>query len=83
MTAERRVAPRHEVSRIGAISGDGMLKPIDCIIRDVSASGAMLVVKATEGIPRSFHLHIAGAAHTRRCEVKRRAAQTLGVRFTD
>ena len=83
MTAERRVAPRHEVSRIGTISAGGTLKPMDCIVRDVSASGAMLVVKTTEGLPKSFRLSIAGTARDRICEVKRRTRQTLGVRFID
>ena len=83
MTAERRVAPRYDVSCLGTISVAGTLKPIDCIVRDVSSTGALLVLKTAEGIPRSFRLRIVGSTRERACEVKRRTAQTLGVRFMD
>jgi hypothetical protein len=71
------------VSWIGTISVAGPLKPIDCIVRDVSSSGALLVLQTTEGIPRSFRLHIVGSTRERACEVRRRTARMLGVQFTD
>jgi len=63
--------------------GDGCKLALDCIVRDVSSSGALLVLQTTEGIPRSFRLHIVGSTRERACEVRRRTARMLGVQFTD
>ncbi|WP_405029856.1 PilZ domain-containing protein [Methylobacterium sp. BE186] len=83
MTAERRVTPRYEISRVGQITVDGAREPIDCFVRDISSSGALVVVQAPKAIPKTFRLHIVGSARQRTCEVKRRTTETLGVRFID
>ncbi|MEA1835271.1 PilZ domain-containing protein [Methylobacterium durans] len=83
MFAERRGAPRYEISRIGQMTADSLKYPIDCIVRNISTSGALLVVSAPQAIPSHFRLSIAGSVHQRACEVKRRAADSLGVQFLD
>lgn len=83
MSDERRLAERYECSRIGKISGQGLQKPVECVVRDVSTTGALLVFKKAVVIPKAFDLRIAGIERSFECEVRRRTAQTLGVRFTD
>lgn len=81
MTGERRRDERHETSRIGRISGSGLLEPVECIVSDVSKTGALLVFKGDVRVPNAFTLRIAGVARNFECQVRRRAPQTLGVRF--
>ena len=55
---------------------------IDCTVRDLSTSGARLVVpSSTYGIPAQFHLAI-GEAPPRPCRVVRRTLNEMGVEFT-
>jgi hypothetical protein len=82
MLDDRRASERHECSQLGKLIAAGMQEPVDCIVRDVSRLGALIVVKNAAAIPGSFKLMITGIERSRDCEVTRRAAQTLGVRFT-
>jgi len=82
MGDERRRAERHETSRIGRISGQGLSDPIECIVSDVSKTGALLVLKGEVRVPNTFMLRITGIARSFECEVRRRGPQTLGVHFT-
>ena len=81
MLEDRRASERHECSQLGKLIAAGMKEPVDCIVRDVSRLGALIVVKDAATIPASFKLMITGVGRSRQCEVTRRAAQTLGVRF--
>lgn len=82
MIEDRRASERYECSQLGKIIGMSLSEPVDCIVRDVSRLGALIVVKDAAAIPKSFKLMITGAGRSRDCEVTRRSAQTLGVRFT-
>ena len=82
MADERRRAERHETSRVGKISGGGLPNPVECIVSDVSTTGALLVFREEVRVPNAFTLRIAGIARSFECEVRRRGPQTLGVRFT-
>jgi len=81
LPSERRVAARQEVSRIGQISSEQLVEAVDCMVHDLSSSGALLVLKGTGSIPNAFRLRIAGAGRTFQCVVKRRKEQMLGVQF--
>ena len=83
MAQERRKGKRR-VLGYGAVvvSFDGALKR-DCIINDISVSGAKLQVQAPKDLPEEFVLLLSerGGGARRRCKIAWRSAQEVGVRF--
>jgi hypothetical protein len=82
MTQERRKA-RRRVLGYGAsvVSLDGELKR-DCVIDDISASGAKLRIEAPKELPEEFVLLLSARGDAkRRCKITWRRAQEVGVRF--
>lgn len=78
--AERRNETRGRVLKAGSIllAGGGA---IDCTVRNISGSGAALVVNNTAGIPDAFELSLATSRGRLRCEVVWRRQDRIGVRF--
>jgi len=74
-----RVAPRHRVLKAGSIEFNG--GTIDCVVRNVSDTGAALEVASPLGIPHAFNLVISGNRGVHRCEVKWRTESRIGVAF--
>lgn len=83
MPTERRAAPRRDVFRLGELMTDMSAAPIDCLVRNSSEIGALIEVKATEGLPTEFHLSVASTGITKRCRVTRQTKHLLGVVFTN
>ena len=54
---------------------------VDCIVRNVSATGALLELKTPALIPNDFELIIKPELTRRSCRVVRRDALALGVSF--
>jgi PilZ domain len=81
--AEQRQAPRLR-SLIGAriVFNDGR-STADCLIRDLSQTGAKLTVSALIPLPDRFELIIPQKGITRRVRVAWRRAGEIGVRFED
>jgi len=76
---EHREAPRRRILKAGKIllHGGGT---IDCTVRNLSQNGAALEVVTPIGVPERFGLTIeAGQILT--CEVVRRTANRIGIRF--
>jgi hypothetical protein len=68
---------RAEIARLE--NGDRLA---DCVILDISDTGARLGLLATEGIPEEFVLILSKAGKVlRRCRVVRSTATELGVSF--
>ena len=59
----------------------GIAAAMDCIIRNMSATGAALEVESPVGIPDNFTLLIKPELLKRDCRVAWRSAKRLGVRF--
>jgi hypothetical protein len=59
----------------------GVTATIDCIIRNMSKTGALLAVESPVGIPDDFTLLIKPERKKRSCRVVWRAADRIGVRF--
>jgi len=59
----------------------GTAAAIDCIIRNMSDSGAALEVETPVGIPDDFTLLIKPEMIKRQCHVAWRSAKRIGVRF--
>jgi hypothetical protein len=74
-----RVAPRQRVLKSGIIEFDG--GTIDCVIRNVSETGAALEVASPVGIPAEFNLRISGDRTRQSCQVVWRKEKRIGVRF--
>lgn len=71
-----RKSPRFEVHYLGQIENDrGAAAPINCIICDISATGAKLTVGDYD-VPDEFML-----VFKRRCRVIRRTDGQIGVKF--
>ena len=76
---DRRAAHRRSTSLDALIHVPGRL-PIKCIVRDISATGACLIVPTLLGLPNIFELKIAGR-DVCSAEIVRRASQRIGVTF--
>ena len=77
---ETRIAPRHRVSKAGIITF-GRASVVDCIIRDLSLTGAALEVFSQIGIPDRFTLVVPVDGLHLHCHVVRRTAFRIGVAF--
>lgn len=76
----KRAASRHRVLKSGTIEFNG--GAIDCVVRNLSDTGAALEVASPLGIPQAFNLLIAGDRTSRQCEVRWRKENRIGVAFT-
>ena len=81
MDVEQRAAVRGDVFRAGELWVGEQLQPIDCLVRNSSAIGALIEVRTTEGIPELLRLTITTTKLDRSCIVVRRTAHVLGVAF--
>ncbi len=78
---EQRRSRRFRVLKTGRIIVGDKAHKIDCTVRDLSETGARLVVpSSTFGIPAEFQLVI-GDAPPRACRVVRRTMSDIGVQF--
>jgi hypothetical protein len=76
---ETRTAFRHRVMKAATIEFRG--DSIDCVIRDLSTTGAALEVSNQTGIPAKFTLIIPGDALHLPCAVVWRSQYRIGVHF--
>jgi hypothetical protein len=76
---ENRQTPRLRTLKGGSILF-GVAPAIDCVIRNLSKTGAMLVVES-RGIPDEFTLLIKPELLKRACRVAWREADKIGVYF--
>ncbi len=74
-----RAALRQRVLKPGVIEFNG--GTIDCVVRNVSETGAALEVASPVGIPGQFNLLISGDRTQLRCQVVWRKEKRIGVRF--
>ena len=79
MDDDHRAAPRRRVLKAGTISFGG--GAIDCIVRNISATGAALEVTTPLFIPDHFTLLIPGDHWQRQCRIAWRKEKRIGVTF--
>jgi hypothetical protein len=77
---EHRKEPRQRTFKGGTISFD-RAAGIDCIVRNISKTGACLEIQSPLGIPDKFTLVIKPEYLRRSCEIAWRSADRIGVRF--
>ena len=76
---DQRSSPRQRVLKSGPIASDGA--GIDCVVRNISATGAALEVESQIGIPKEFKLVISAEHFNGFCRVLWRKAKRIGVVF--
>jgi hypothetical protein len=74
-----RAAPRQRVFKAGSIEFSG--STIDCVVRNISETGAALEVASPVGIPAEFNLLISGNTAKRPCRVVWVRDKHIGVAF--
>ena len=78
--AENRRKPRLRTIKGGSILF-GTAAAVECVIRNMSETGAALEVASPTGIPDDFTLLIKPEIIKRECHVVWRTAERVGVRF--
>jgi len=78
---ERRGSARQKSFLQGRILFNNRRSVIDCLIRDISADGARLILSQTGILPDVIELHIPQKEETLRARVQRRSDGEVGVHF--
>jgi len=74
--------PRKSLRQPGWVTFEGGFATRQCIVEDLSASGAKITIEEPVVLPASFRLAFARDARTgRNCAVVWRRGQTVGVKF--
>ena len=76
---EKRRSARRRILKTGYIVFSNKAPKLECAVRNISETGALLQVSATAGIPNSFDVIIDGVR--RRCSVVRNTETRLGIAF--
>jgi hypothetical protein len=79
---QRRGAERRKTLLTGKVVFNDMASVFDCVVRDMSETGARLKLAAPVQVPPVFGLRLTDGRYYR-CKVRRRAALELGVEFLD
>ena len=79
MTDERRKSPRQKAFLKGRINNG--LGDVDCLIRDLSATGAKLIFSGGITMPPVIDLHIPTKGQSMRAKVQWRHGDEMGVSF--
>lgn len=79
---ERRANPREELNRNGTISFHGKKGStnVNCVVKDISAAGARLIVFTASKLPAEFELIVKGLLRES-CIVRWRGSGQVGVEF--
>jgi hypothetical protein len=79
---ERRHSQRSRTLRAGKILFNNRASVIDCMVRNVSAHGACLLLPSVVGVPQVFDLMIDGEGASHPCKMMWHAQNRIGVEFT-
>ena len=81
MNDERRQSPRQKAFLKGRINNG--LTDVDCLIRDLSATGAKLMFSGGIAMPPIVDLHIPMKKQVMRAKVQWRSGDEMGVSFVE
>jgi hypothetical protein len=81
MTAEKRSAPRTRAFLKGKAIFNNRQSTLDCLVRDISATGARLEVSNAVLLPDAFDLYVAQKDATLRARITWRRDGEIGVEF--
>lgn len=80
--AERRVAPRTRTLKRAKILFNNRFSTYDCIVRNISATGALLTIDDAAHLPKTFEVRI-GDEPERPAKLVYRRGMLAGIRFLD
>lgn len=80
-TKDRRGAPRQKSFLQGRIYYNGRRSSADCLIRDITESGARLRFSGSVTVPEVFELYIPNKQETLRAHIKWHRGEDVGVEF--
>jgi hypothetical protein len=80
---ERRITSRQKSFLQGRIFYNHRRSSVDCLVRDVSDTGAKLVFGGTVNIPDVVELYHSNTDEVRRAKVQWRKGNEMGVDFND
>ena len=83
MSAEYRIETRQRVFLKGRIVFNNGASSMDCLVRDMSATGARVSLSETTTLPEAFELYIPQKDRTYRCKLAWRREDGVGVNFVD
>jgi PilZ domain len=79
--SEARMAPRRRMLKSGKIAYADRHVTVECLVRDISATGARLRVEGSVSAPDTFELLVPLDGLEANCEVVWRAGADLGIKF--
>jgi zona occludens toxin (predicted ATPase) len=83
MADEQRNEQRHRTLKPGLIVFNNGFSTIECLVRNLSESGAQLKVESLIGIPDEFQLKLKDAAAAAPARIAWKRGQTIGIKFID
>jgi hypothetical protein len=78
---EKRREPRKRTLKRGRLVFNDGRSVIDCVVRNLSPSGALLVLPSLLGIPQEFDLHIDSNRNCRAARIIWKGDGKIGVEF--
>ena len=78
---QRRVAKRLRVLKSAKLILDDM-RSIDCAVRDISATGAKVLIGSSNNLPATFRLFMVSDSTIRDVEIAWKRHDMIGVNFT-
>ena len=79
---ERRRVQRHRTLKSGKVLIDPKTSALDCTVRNLSPSGALLMISSI-AVPDQFALVLSATRARHECRVVWRAHDRVGVEFAD
>jgi hypothetical protein len=79
--SNKRNAPRMRTFKGAQLVAPGLFSTFDCIVRNMSETGALVEVPSTVGIPGVIILRLNDRTLERNCRVAWRTEQRMGLRF--
>ncbi|MEF2072274.1 PilZ domain-containing protein [Consotaella aegiceratis] len=81
--SERRAAPRTRMLKRAKILFNNHFSTYDCIVRNISATGALLTLDEAVHLPKTFELRIGDDKQARPAQLVYRRGMFAGIRFLD
>ncbi|WP_185985060.1 PilZ domain-containing protein [Aureimonas mangrovi] len=80
---ERRVSPRLRTLKRARVLFNNRFSTIDCVVRNVSKTGALLTVDTAVHLPKTFEVMITGDNNLRPAKLVYRRETFAGIHFLD
>ena len=80
---ERRVAPRTRIFKRAQILFNNRFSTVDCIVRNISATGALLTIDMAVPLPKEFEFRIGDEDQIRPAKLVYRRELFAGIHFLD